>query len=303
MLSCQKSIRELGVIVVLKSKLFVGKPVGYRLSVLWLGLCAFFSIFGNLLPLPSWDFSDPDVLGVGMFSPGHFFGTDYIGVDQLSAIIHGTRYSLGIAFTTVFFAMVIGGFLGILAAYRRGWVDAVISMYFNTTLSIPTLILVVTMVAVFASPDPFDPTTTIPRILVVIIAITFVLIPVLGRLARSSALSWTGREFVLVAKSLGMKPRSILWHHIVPNVLPAMLSVGFLAAGVVIIVEGGLALLGAGAEPGASWGSLLARNRGDIALIPHTTFIPVVFITITVMVLNYFGDYFRNRIDSRESRI
>jgi peptide/nickel transport system permease protein len=138
---------------------------------------------------------------------------------------------------------------------------------------------------------------------VVIIAITFVLIPVLGRLARSSALSWTGREFVLVAKSMGMKPRSILWQHIVPNVLPAMLSVGFLAAGVVIIVEGGLALLGAGAEPGASWGSLLARNRGDISLIPHTTFIPVFFISITVMVLNYFGDYFRNQIDGRESRI
>jgi ABC-type dipeptide/oligopeptide/nickel transport system permease subunit len=60
---------------------------------------------------------------------------------------------------------------------------------------------------------------------------------------------------------------------------------------------------GAGAEPGASWGSLLARNRGDISLIPHTTFMPVIFISITVMVLNYFGDYFRNQIDGRESRI
>jgi peptide/nickel transport system permease protein len=287
----------------LNPKILANKPIGYRLSVLWLGVCAIFSVFGELFPLPAWDYSNSDVLGVGMFSPGHLFGTDYIGVDQLSAIIHGTRYSLGIAFVTVFFGMVIGGFLGILAAYRRGWVDAVISMYFNTTLSIPTLILVVTMVAIFASPDPFNPSTTIPRVFVVIIAITFVLIPVLGRLARSSALSWTGREFVLVAKSMGMKPRSILWQHIVPNVLPAMLSVGFLAAGVVIIVEGGLALLGAGADPGASWGSLLARNRGDISLIPHTTFVPVFFISITVMVLNYFGDYFRNQIDGRESRI
>jgi peptide/nickel transport system permease protein len=286
----------------LNLKILANKPLGYQLSVMWLGVCAVFSVFGELFPLPKWNYSNPDVLGVGMFSPGHFFGTDYIGVDQLSAIIHGTRYSLGIAFITVFFGMVIGGFLGILAAYRRGWVDAVISMYFNTTLSIPTLILVVTMVAIFASPDPFNPTTTIPRVFVVIIAITFVLIPVLGRLARSSALSWTGREFVLVAKSMGMKPRSILWQHIVPNVLPAMLSVGFLAAGVVIIVEG-LALLGAGAEPGASWGSLLARNRGDISLIPHTTFVPVFFISVTVMVLNYFGDYFRNQIDGRESRI
>jgi len=141
----------------LNPKILANKPIGYRLSVLWLGVCAVFSIFGELFPLPAWDYSNSDVLGVGMFSPGHLFGTDYIGVDQLSAIIHGTRYSLGIAFVTVFFGMVIGGFLGILAAYRRGWVDAVISMYFNTTLSIPTLILVVTMLRFLQAQIPSTP--------------------------------------------------------------------------------------------------------------------------------------------------
>ena len=280
-----------------------GKPLGYKLSALWFLICALMATVLRLLPLPAWDFNDSEALGVGMFSKGHILGTDYNGVDQLSAIIHGTRISMAVAIVSVLFAMLIGGALGILAAYARGFIDAVITMYFNVTLSIPTLILVLAMVAIFASPDPFNPGYTIPRILVLIIAITFVAIPILGRLVRATAMSWAGREFILVAESIGVKRRQILWQHIFPNVLPAMLSISFLSAGVVIVVEGGLSILGAGATPGSSWGSLLARNRSDIALTPHTTFIPVVAISLTVMALNYFGDYTRTLIDSRESRI
>jgi peptide/nickel transport system permease protein len=238
-----------------------------------------------------------------MFSKGHLFGTDYDGSDILSQLVHGTRMSLVISFVSVLAASLIGGALGIIAAYRRGWIDSVITMYFNVTLSIPTLILVLAMVAVFASPDPFDPSAGMPRVLVLILSLTFVIIPVLGRLARSSALSWTGRDFVLVAESLGMKKRAILWNHIVPNVVPQMMSVAFLASGVVIVVEGGLAILGVGTNPGESWGSILAKNRGDISMIPHTTLLPAAAIALTVMALNYFGDYYRSKIDGRESRI
>jgi peptide/nickel transport system permease protein len=79
--------------------------------------------------------------------------------------------------------------------------------------------------------------------------------------------------------------------------------VSFIAAGLIIILEGGLSIVGAGGEPGSSWGSLLARNRGDIDLTPHTTFIPVVAIALTVMAFNYFGEYLRTSIDNRDSRI
>jgi peptide/nickel transport system permease protein len=102
---------------------------------------------------------------------------------------------------------------------------------------------------------------------------------------------------------MGMKKRSILMTHIVPNVVPSMMSVGFLAAGVVIVVEGGLSILGVGTNPGESWGSILAKNRGEISLIPHTALIPALAIALTVMSLNYFGDYFREKIDGREARI
>jgi ABC-type dipeptide/oligopeptide/nickel transport system permease subunit len=256
-----------------------------------------------MLPITDWKFNDFDAAGVGLFSPNHILGADFDGVDMLAAVIHGTRWSIVISFVSVFVASVIGGALGIVAAYWRGWVDSVITMYFNVTLSIPTLILTLAMVAVFASPDPFNPSAGMPRILVLIISLTFVITPVLGRIARSSALSWTGREFVMVAESMGMKRRQIMWSHIVPNVVPSMMSVGFLAAGVVIVVEGGLAILGVGTDPGQSWGSILAKNRGDISIAPHTTLVPAAAIALTVMALNYFGDYFRGQIDGRESRI
>lgn len=278
-------------------------PVGLVLSSAWLGVCLISAVFGDFFPIPDWNAYDYDNIGVPLFTPGHLLGTDFDGTDILAGIVHGARTSLGIAITAVIVGSLIGGALGVVAAYRRGWVDSVITMYFNVALSIPTLVLTLVMVALFSSPNLDDPSAGMPRELVIVIALTLVIIPILGRIARSSALTWTGRDFVLVAESIGMTRRSILWTHIIPNVLPSMMSVGFLAAGVVIVVEGGLAILGAGTDPGASWGSMLAKNRQDLSILPSTTIIPVLAIALTVMALNYFGDYVRLRIDDRESRI
>lgn len=279
------------------------KSLGFYLASGWLGLVILISFIGDMLPLPGLDEYDFDNAAAGLFSGKHILGTDLDGLDILSGIVHGTRMSIIISFVCVSVAMVLGGALGILAAYWRGWVDSVITMYFNVTLSIPNLILTFAMVAVLSTPTTDDPNGRIPRVLVLIIALTFALIPILGRLARSAALSWTGREFVQVAESIGMKRRNIMWSHIVPNVIPSMMSVGFLAAGVVIVIEGGLAILGVGTDPGDSWGSLLAKNRPQIVDCPQAVLIPAIAVALTVMALNFFGDYFRKRIDNRESRI
>ena len=279
------------------------KPLGFWLSSFWLGLCGISAVFGDFFPLPRWNDYDYEALGLPLFSPGHILGTDFDGTDVLSGLIHGARTSLGMATTAVVLGSLIGGVLGVVAAYRRGWVDSVVTMFFNVMLSIPTLVLTLVLVAILSSPTIDDSSAQLPREMIIIIALTLVLIPILGRIARASALTWTGRDFVLVAESIGMKRVSILWTHIVPNVLPSLMSVAFLAAGVVIVVEGGLAILGAGTNPGASWGSMLAKNRQDLAIIPTTTLLPVAAIALTVMALNYFGDYARLRIDDRESRI
>ena len=279
------------------------RTIGFYVASGWLALMVFLALVGDMLPFPDHKEFDFDHAAAGLFSGKHILGTDLDGIDLLSATIHGTRMSLLISVVCVTIGMVIGGALGILAAYRRGWTDSIITMYFNVTLSIPNLILTFAMVAVLSSPTPDNPEGRIPRVLVIMIALTFALIPILGRLARSSALSWTGREFVQVAESIGMKRRNIMWSHITPNVVPSMMSVGFLAAGVVIVVEGGLAILGVGTAPGESWGSLLAKNRPQIVDCPQAVLVPVVAIALTVMALNFFGDYFRKRIDNRESRI
>jgi peptide/nickel transport system permease protein len=279
------------------------KTIGFYLASAWIAVVVFVSVFGEALPLPSLDEYDFENASAGLFSGRNILGTDLDGVDILAGIVHGTRMSIVISFVCVAVGMILGGALGIIAAYWRGWVDSVITMYFNVTLSIPNLILTFAMVAVLSSPTTEDPNGRIPRVLVLIIALTFALIPILGRLARSAALSWTGREFVQVAESIGMKRRSIMWNHIVPNVVPSMMSVGFLAAGVIIVIEGGLAILGVGTEPGDSWGSLLAKNRPQIVDCPQAVLIPAIAVALTVMALNFFGDYFRKRIDNRESRI
>ena len=176
------------------------KPLGFWVSSFWLGLCGVSAVFGDFFPLPRWNDYDYEALGFPLFSPGHILGTDFDGTDVLSGLIHGARTSLGMATTAVVLGSLIGGVLGVVAAYRRGWVDSVVTMFFNVMLSIPTLVLTLVLVAILSSPTIDDSSAQLPREMIITIALTLVLIPILGRIARASALTWTGRDFVLVAE-------------------------------------------------------------------------------------------------------
>ena len=278
-------------------------PIGLILSATWGSICLLAAIFGGILPGPKWDDYDYENFSSPMFSTGHFLGTDIDGTDIFAGLIHGARTSLGVSLLSVSLGLAIGGSLGILAAYRRGWVDRVLSMVFNVMLSVPNIVLVLVFVAVFSSPDINDPSSGLPKWIVLVISFTIIVTPFLGRIARAATLTWSGREFVQVAESIGMTRRSILWTHIVPNVVPSLISIYCLGAGVLIVVEGGLSILGLGFDSGGSWGSMLAKNRNELAFSPHTILIPATVIALTVMSLNYFADYMRIRIDGRESRI
>ena len=171
-------------------------------------------------------------------------------------------------------------------------------------LSVPNLVLSLALIAVLATNvDPNVPTSTSRRIMVLVISLTIVIIPILGRIARAATLSWANREFVLAARSMGSKDRSIIWRHIVPNVLPAIFAVAFLAIGVVIVAEASLSLLGAGVPDGTSWGSMVARGRNDIEFAPHIIIIPLIFIALTVISCNYIGDVIRKQLDQRQAKL
>ncbi|MGA1363242.1 MAG: ABC transporter permease [Ilumatobacteraceae bacterium] len=279
------------------------RPVGFYVAGGWLGLVVLVAVFGPLLPLPQWDEAFFDYLGARPGTSGHILGTTQDGYDMLAGLINGAKLSASVAFVSVILGGGIGSFIGITSAYFRGRYDLVVTSIFNVMLSIPNLVLSLALLSVLAYSDPDNPAPTSRRVFVLMLSLTLVIIPILGRIARASTLQWAGREFVLASKSMGTKNFTIITKHILPNVAPAILAIGFLAIGSVIIVEGSLSILGIGIPGGASWGSMLANGRGNIAFSPHEVYMPSLCIAFTVISSNWFGDYVRNKLDKREAKI
>jgi ABC-type dipeptide/oligopeptide/nickel transport system permease subunit len=239
-----------------------------------------------------------------VFSPGHILGTDSNGYDMFAQLVEGSRYSLLIAGISVVIGTVVGSIFGILAAFKRGIFDRIANALFSVVLSIPNLLLSITLIAVFGtSPDPSNPVPPSRRLIVVIVSLTIVITPIIGRIARSTAMSWSSRDFVTAARSMGMTDRQIIVRHIVPNVLPALLAIAFLAIGVVIVAEGSLSLLGAGIGEKTTWGSMIARGRAEIEYYPHILFVPIAAVAFTVIACNRLGDEVRRSLDPREARL
>ncbi|MEZ5380306.1 MAG: ABC transporter permease [Microthrixaceae bacterium] len=270
------------------------------LAIMWMVFVVGAALLAPLL-LPS---TTETIDGLAQQPPSlqHPFGGDKIGKDVFSLTVNGGRVSLLVGFVAVGVGLLVGGSLGIMAGYFRGKTDAVLSVLFDTFLAIPAVLLALALVAAF---DPADPNQIDPqrRMWVLAFALGVVSIPILGRIARASTLAVADREFVLAAKAMGAKPVRIMWREVLPNVLPAMLSIGLLGMGVAIVAEGGLALLGASvSSPSTSWGAIIAANRGEInADRPWVIFGPSLFIFLTVLTLNYLGDVIRRRFDVRES--
>mgnify|MGYP001180856595 CR=1 FL=1 len=137
-----------------------------------------------------------------------------------------------------------------------------------------------------------------------VLALGVVAVPQLGRIARTNARAWSGREFVLAARAQGAPDRRIIVREILPNVLPAMFSVALLGVAVAIVAEGGLSLLGAGVETGTiTWGTMIAAGRTELATTPWVVLAPATAIFLTVLALNFLGDAVRARFDVRESAL
>ena len=275
-----------------------------KISAAWVSIVMFFVVTGSFLPLPDPTEYDPDASGVGLFSSGHLLGTDINGYDLLSNVVNGARISILIALVSVGVGGLIGSAIGIGSAYVRGKLDIAVNLFFNILLSIPNLVLGLALVAILAtSPDPSIPIDPNRRVFIIIFSLTVVIIPILGRIARGATLSWVNREFIVAARSMGMKDRHIIFKHIVPNVLPAIYAVIFLAIGVVIVAVGALSLLGVGIIDGVSWGAMIGRVAGDFTYAPQSMYVPVIVLAITVIAFNQIGDHLRSQLDSREGKI
>jgi peptide/nickel transport system permease protein len=271
------------------------------LCISWLALIVLVALLAPVLPI---DDPNKTVASIARQPPGtdgHILGGDGLGRDLFSRIIWGARASLLLGVASVLIGLIAGGLLGLIAGYFRGRSDTVLTGVFDILLSFPQLILALTLVTVFATGAG---TSATRRMVTLILALGLVSVPVLARITRANTLSWSEREFVLAARSLGARNRQIMFAEVLPNVLPAMFSIALLGVAVVIVAEGGLSLLGVGVQlPTPSWGNIIAEGRSDLRDAPHIVLWPTLVIFLTVFALNYLGDVVRTHFDVRESAL
>jgi peptide/nickel transport system permease protein len=279
-------------------------PLGAWFAIGWLVLVVGAAVLAPVLPLKDWKFGDFSVAGEGWFTPDHPLGADESGRDVLSRVVWGGRASLLIATGSILLGTLVGGLLGLIAGYVGGRTDSVLSSSFNVLLAFPQLVLALTLVAVLSPATDENPPTWGERIMVMILALGIVSIPILARITRANTLSWSQREFVMAARAQGARSVNVMFREVLPNVLPAILSIALLGIAVVIVIEGSLALFGLSVgRPNPSWGNMIAAEISDVQKQPHVWQAPAAVIFLTVLALNYLGDIVRAKFDVRESAL
>lgn len=219
------------------------------------------------------------------FSPGHLLGTDVQGVDIFSQLVFGGRVAFEISVAVTLIGMAIGCTLGVIAGYAGGWVDAVISRVLDVLIAFPALVLAL-VIAQGLGPSEIH----------VIWALSVFSIPALGRVARGATLTVRGLPFMVAARLAGTRGWRIIARHILPNIMPGIVTFSLLGIGVIIILEGALDFLGYGiAAPNASWGSMIANGQQVMTAQPEYVLIPSIALLITVVALNMLGDALRER--------
>lgn len=265
--------------------------IAFNLSVAWLVIVGLFLALGNWNPLvEDADARNADLINAGP-SWDHWFGNTNFGQDVFSRVVVGGRVSIFVAVAVTLIGIIIGGGLGLVAGYFRGWFDSVIRLIVNVTLSIPALLLVIFIVTVRGR-----------SLWNVIFAVSLLAIPALARIVRASTLQVAEREYVKAAEVLGVKRLQILFREVLPNVMPTLVSFAFLTTGIILVAESSLSFLGLGvASPQYSWGSIITSGRDKFREAPHVVYAPAIVLFLTVLALNFVGDRLLKRFDIKEA--
>ncbi|MEP7291687.1 MAG: ABC transporter permease [Chloroflexota bacterium] len=225
-------------------------------------------------------------------SAAHWMGTDELGRDVLSRIIYGAQPALLAPLIVVAIAVVVGTPLGALAGYAGGWLDETIMRITDLFLAFPSLLLAMAIVALLG-----------PSLLHAVVALTVSWWPWYTRLVRGITVSLRGQYFVEAARALGVPTYAILWRHILPNSLSAVLVQATLDIGTVILATTSLAFIGLGTQPPyADWGLMIEQGRGFLHDAWWYSFFAGLAIFLTVLSFNVIGDVLRDLFDPRQYR-
>jgi len=267
--------------------------IGFWLAVAWLVFIIVVATLAPWLPLkdPGERFLDIQGKGRPPYSPSadHWFGSDADARDMLSRTVWGARVSLVVGFAAIGFGFLVGGSIGLIGGFVKGWFDKLSSFVMIVLLSFPALILAILI------------TSLAERSLrTICLTIGILSIAPVSRLARSASLVFSEREFVMAARTMGAKPSHIILRELLPNVMIPMSALALLGTAVAIVAEGGLAFLGLSVEKGDTWGKLILLGQGELEEAPWISFTPIGALFLTVMALNFAGDRLRDYFDVRE---
>jgi peptide/nickel transport system permease protein len=242
-------------------------------------------ILAQVLPLPDANFQDLSARRLPPFTDGHLFGTDQLGRDLLSRVLHGGQVSLTIGLLAVLVSGAIGVILGSAAGYFGGWVDTIISRILEAQMSLPLLMMLLLVVALFG-----------PSIPVITFVIAIAQWPEVARLTRSMVLVEREKPYVSAARILGLHRIQILIQHIIPNVIKQATLVVLLLLAQAVLLESALSFLGAGPQrPFATWGRIISDGQDYITTSWWMVTLPGLVIVLMVVGVNLLGDGLRDR--------
>ena len=219
------------------------------------------------------------------FSPGHWLGTDPNGVDIFSMLVYGGQVSFEISLAVTAIGMIIGGTIGLTAGYFGGWADSVLSRVIDVLIAFPALVLVLAVAEVLQPSETH-----------LIWALSVFSVPAFARVTRGSTLVVRQLPFIQAARLSGTRSWRIILKHVLPNVIPGIISFSLIGVGIVVILEGALDFLGLRIQqPKPSWGAMIARGQTVLTATPEYVLIPSIVLLIFVMALNLLGDALRER--------
>lgn len=287
-----------------------------RLATLGLIVVVLFILAGLVGPyITPYDFLEQEIdNALAKPTPQHWLGTDALGRDILSRLLHGARTAAFVGFFTTAISLFIGIVLGGIAGYVRGLADEFLMWLTDVTMSVPGLLLAMLMNTALKRPiaawfddmymqtkNPFYLDTLWLDFVLVFGALAFISWPGFARLLRGQVLSVRETLYVEAARAIGVDERRILTHYIIPNAIGPIIVTVTAGVGGAITLESGLSFLGIGVQPpNASWGSMLSDSFSLWISFPHLMIIPAATIGVIVFAFTFLGDGLNDALNPRQ---